>query len=120
MWEWQVTCSLCGYKSRFYRSHKVARGRAIIHAVWSHIFGHTTIAAREAKRGEGERNMRITPKSEIEIVIETGGSFGFGDAKAKFHICERTDGGLEIISQEGKILTTAITEQNRAVVIHEA
>lgn len=46
-WEWKVTCSLCGFKSRWYRFHKVAQLRAIIHAVCRHPFGHTTVAARE-------------------------------------------------------------------------
>lgn len=45
-WEWQVTCGLCGFKSRFYRFHNIARVRAIFHAIHRHIFGHTKIAAR--------------------------------------------------------------------------
>jgi hypothetical protein len=51
-WEWQVTCDRCGFKSRFYRSRNIARARAVIHAFCSHIFGQTTIAAREKKEHE--------------------------------------------------------------------
>ena len=62
--------------------------------------------------------MKLTPKSEVEIDIETGSAFGHGDKKAKFSIYEQPDGAVSIIGEDGKTLKVETTDQNRIVVIH--
>ncbi len=55
MWEWQATCSLCGFESHWYRTHFVARMRAMVHSIVRHPFGHTIISAAYTSRSLLER-----------------------------------------------------------------
>lgn len=56
--------------------------------------------------------MKIVPRSLIEIQLET--------ETGTFRVYETTDGGLEIISEEGKIFVVETSDHNRRVVIHNA
>jgi len=52
LWEWQVTCSLCGYKSGWHN-----RSLAVILSLWhtlrKHPHGYNTIGAAEKGRDYG-------------------------------------------------------------------
>jgi hypothetical protein len=50
MWEWQVTCGKCGYKSKWH-TEKVARFLSLWHTLRKHLHGYNTIAAAEKGRG---------------------------------------------------------------------
>jgi len=58
--------------------------------------------------------MKIIPKSAMQINLETEtGAF-------RVYVYETTDGGLEIISEEGKIFVVETSDHDRRVVIHNA
>lgn len=63
--------------------------------------------------------MRLIPQSEIELKIETGNAFGSGEIKERFTICERPDGGLDIISEEGKKLQVEVTTGLRLATVRQ-
>ena len=56
--------------------------------------------------------MKIAPKSCIQVNLET--------ETGTFEVYELTDGGLEIVSEDGKIFAVEITDHSRRVVIHNA
>ncbi len=64
--------------------------------------------------------MNLIPVSEVELKIETGSAFGYGKTKNSFTLCERPDGAMQIISEEGKCLLLEITQSRRMVTIQES
>lgn len=56
--------------------------------------------------------MKIAPRSQIEVQLET--------ETMTLEVWELTDGGLEIRSEEGKILVVTLDPLRRRVVIHQA
>lgn len=56
--------------------------------------------------------MKIEPRSSTEVQLET--------ATGTFRIYETVDGGLEVISEEGKIFVIETSDHDRRVVIHNA